>query len=146
HPATGRRTDPPRVEPGDGTRSAAPGPTTAATADASTELPGDATLQSTLTFSRRDGVVTISSALRGGFDAFRVEVEGVVVADLEWGLNVQSATGAGGWTVVTSRLDPSLQIEDAVLFGSNANVIVAQRARDGTMGEQRFALLVPLQR
>jgi hypothetical protein len=109
------------------------------------ELPGEASLKSTLTFATQDGRTTVSSSVRGAFEEFRVEVEGVVVADLEWGLNTR-VTSADGWSTVTSRLDPALQLADAVLFAPDANVIVALRGNDPALGEQRLPLHIPLGR
>jgi len=109
------------------------------------ELPGEAALKSTLTFSTQDGRTTLSSSVRGTFEEFRVEVEGVVVADLEWGLNTR-VTSAEGWSTIACRLDPSLQVSDAVLFPRDANVIVALRGNDPALGEQRLPLHIPLGR
>jgi hypothetical protein len=103
-----------------------------------------AQMEACLRFGTDAQGVYLSSTLPGGFAAYRVEVHGVVVADLAWCLNVELAQDEHGWTTITSRLDPSLQLDDAVLYGGGANVLVSQRALGGADGEQRFPLCIPL--
>lgn len=86
------------------------------------------------------------SALSGGFSEFRVEVQGVVVADLAWGLNARLGVDDEGRTTVTSRLDPLLTLDQAVLYDPQANVLISQRARGGPAAEQRFPLRIPFRR
>jgi len=86
------------------------------------------------------------SALTGGFADYRVEVQGVVVADLAWGLNARLGVDDEGRTTVTSRLDPLLALDRAVLYDPDANVLVSQRALDRPTAEQRFPLRIPFRR
>ncbi len=109
-------------------------------------VPESAEVEAHLRFQRSDEGVCLVSSRPGRFEQYRVEVHGVVVADLEWGLNVGVERDEHGWTMITSHLDPSLQLEDAVLYGSHANVLVSLRASDGVEGEFRYPLSIPLQR
>jgi hypothetical protein len=86
------------------------------------------------------------SALDGGFADYRVEVQGVVVADLEWGLNARLGVDEEGRATVTSRLDPLLALERAVLYDPESNVLISQRALDRPTTEQRFPLRIPFRR
>jgi len=109
-------------------------------------VPESAEVEACLRFRRGENGVSLVSSRPGGFDQYRVEVHGVVVADLAWGLNVDVQRDSHGWSVITSRLDPSLQVGEAVLFGPDANVLVSMRASDGAVGEFRYPLAIPLNR
>jgi hypothetical protein len=96
----------------------------------------------------RDGEgLWISSRARDGFEVFGVELEGLKVADLGSGLNVQLNLDADGFQVVTVRLPGERQLDDLVLYHESANLVVFQRL-SGALGggDQRFPLWVPLQR
>jgi hypothetical protein len=86
------------------------------------------------------------SAMAGGFADYRVEVAGVVVADLTWGLNTRLGVDAEGRSTVTSRLDPLLALDQAVLYAQEANVLISQRPMDRPTTEQRFPLHIPFRR
>jgi hypothetical protein len=87
----------------------------------------------------------LSSTLPAGFDEFRVEVLGVPVSDLRFDLNVDVRQEDDGTTTVRCRLDPSLQVRDAVFYPAQPNVLLLQRAA-GSVDEQRVPLLAPLAR
>jgi hypothetical protein len=82
----------------------------------------------------------IASTLPGGFDAFRVTVHGVVVADLDWQLNARSTVNDRGWSTVTARLDPGLLVREAVAYDVDANVVHVQRPLEAPGGEFRLPL------
>ena len=73
-------------------------------------------------------------------------LQGVVVADLAWGLNARFGVDEEGRTTVTSRLDPLLALEQAVLYDPDANVLISQRSLDRPTTEQRFPLRIPFRR
>jgi hypothetical protein len=107
-------------------------------------LPRDASVEANLRFARDADGAYVESSLPAGFDAFRVEVHGVVVADLGWGLNVSASTDRHGWTALTARLDPALRVDDALVYPPEANVLVSQRAHEEPGGELRFPLFIPM--
>lgn len=82
----------------------------------------------------------IASTLPGGFDAFRVTVHGVVVADLGWQLNARATVNDRGWATVTARLDPGLLVREAVAYDVDANVVLVQRPLEVPGGEFRLPL------
>jgi hypothetical protein len=85
----------------------------------------------------------IASTLPGGFDAFRVTVYGVVVADLGWQLNARVTTNDQGWSTITARLDPGLRLADAVAYDVDPNVVLVQRPVGAPGGEFRLPLGIP---
>ncbi|MHC5210160.1 MAG: hypothetical protein ACYTG2_05520 [Planctomycetota bacterium] len=85
----------------------------------------------------------LASTLPGGFDAFRVTVHGVVVADLGWQLNTRVTTNASGWSTITVRLDPGLRLAEVVAYDVDPNVLLVQRAVGGPGGEFRLPLGIP---
>jgi hypothetical protein len=85
----------------------------------------------------------IASTLADGFDAFRVTVHGVVVADLGWQLNTRVTTNERGWSTITARLDPSLRLSEAVAYDVDPNVLLVQRPVGAPSGEFRLPLGVP---
>ncbi|MCB9898757.1 MAG: hypothetical protein H6825_12200 [Planctomycetes bacterium] len=73
-----------------------------------------------------------------GLADFRVELDGVVVADLQRGLDV-SVTSVDGWTVVSTLL-AGRRLDEVELFAPDADLVVSLRARDEDAHEQSFPL------
>ena len=108
--------------------------------------PAGAEVEACLRFRGGADGVSLVASRPGGFEMYRVEVHGVVVADLQWGLNVAVERDEHGWTTIACSLDPSLLPAEAVLYGDPANVVVSLRATEGADGEQRYPLSIPLRR
>jgi hypothetical protein len=84
----------------------------------------------------------VASALQGGFEQFRVELDGVVVADLVESLNADVSIDPDGWARVLCRLDPGLDVGQAVLYDPVPNLVISQSPL-GRPGGGRWPFRVP---
>jgi hypothetical protein len=86
-----------------------------------------APVEASLLLGRDDGGPFVASTLPGPFEQFRVELDGVVVADLATALGVETSSAPDGSITVRCRLDAALAVEQAVLYDPAPNLIVSQR-------------------
>ena len=86
-----------------------------------------APVEARLRLGRDAGGPFVASTLLGGFEQFRVELDGAVLADLASGLGVETVSASDGLITVRCRLDAALAIEQAVLYDPAPNLVVSQR-------------------
>lgn len=101
-----------------------------------------APVEARLVLGREQDGPFVCSVLQGGFEQFRVEVGGTVVADLVQSLNAEVSTDADGWSTVRCRLDPGLDVGQAVLYDPDPNLVISQSPL-GRSGGGRWPFRVP---
>ena len=114
------------VQPGSGAEDVAGAPT-----------------EASLVLGRDERGAFVTSTLVAGFEQFRVEYGGAVVADLVEGRGVESATAPDGSITVRCGLDAALALDQAVLYDPAPNLVISQRPL-GRPGGGRWPFRVPM--
>ncbi|GJM20944.1 MAG: hypothetical protein DHS20C15_08590 [Planctomycetota bacterium] len=95
----------------------------------------------------RDGELVLSSSLPGGFEHFRVELDGFVVAELSEEHGLRRFVDERGWPTLEVVLTAPLRLHELVLYHEASNLIVSQRAAGAAPWEtQHFPIWLPRQR
>jgi hypothetical protein len=79
-----------------------------------------------------EGLARLRSSVTGGFGSFRLEIDGVTVADLERGLNATVATAGNGWSTLVVDLPA-----DLVLPGTPFSLV---QRREGAASDLEVSL------
>lgn len=104
----------------------------------------DARVEAVVELGEDAAGVFVRSALPDGFDAFRVEFDGELVADLSRGdAGLSVGRDEQGWVTIECRLPWLKGLRSLVLFDPRADLVIAQRAAGaGARGTTTFPLRV----